>query len=100
MPGPPELTGVFRADYWASLTTVWGTKSIEIAGRIVRGLYPSDQDFDGGGPAGGHPVVQGSHAWLAANGGAPAALRWIILEQSGHLLRVLRAQAVGYLGTP
>ena len=37
--------------YFECLGAVWAERSIEIASRIVRGLYPAGQDLDGlGGP--------------------------------------------------
>jgi aminopeptidase N len=76
-------------------------RSIEIASRIVRGLYPLAQDLaDGAGPcraASGDEAVP-TH-WLASNADAPRALRRIIVEQRSHLLRALTAQAAA-VNTP
>ncbi|MFD1211351.1 ERAP1-like C-terminal domain-containing protein, partial [Arthrobacter sp. GCM10027362] len=92
--GPPELLEPFIEPYFRSLEQVWAGKSIELAGRIVRGLYPAAQDLaDGQAPA-GHPVVVRTDQWLAQHVQAPAALRRIVIEQRDHLVRALAAQAV------
>ena len=80
--------------YFEALEHVWSDRSIEIASRIVRGLYPSGQDLDGGAPE-GHPVIVRTDAWLADHADAPRALRRIIIEQRSQLLRALTAQAAG-----
>ncbi len=73
---------------------MWESRSIEIAGRIVRGLYPLAQDLPADTLPGKHPVVLRTDAWLEANTDAPRALRRIVVEQRSHLLRALTAQAV------
>ncbi|MDQ0850278.1 aminopeptidase N [Arthrobacter sp. B3I9] len=93
--GPAALLGGFIDRYFECLAPVWSGRSIEIASRIVRGLYPSAQDLDGsGGTPETHAVIVRTDNWLAANGDAPHALRRIIIEQRSHLLRALTAQAL------
>ncbi|NUP59775.1 MAG: aminopeptidase N, partial [Pseudarthrobacter sp.] len=91
---PPELLEPYVEPYFECLRNTWDSRSIEIAGRIVRGLYPAAQDL----PAGTRPedqrVLRLTDGWLAANRDAPHALRRIVVEQRSHLLRALTAQAV------
>ncbi|MFT4470714.1 aminopeptidase N [Arthrobacter sulfonylureivorans] len=93
--GPPALLGGYVDPYFAELVRIWSSKSIEIAARLVRGLYPAGQDLAAGQTPAGHPVVVRTDAWLDANSDAPAALRRIVIEQRDHLLRALRAQQAG-----
>jgi len=90
---PPALLEPYVEPYFDCLRTVWDGRSIEIASRIVRGLYPAAQDLAGGTRPEEHPVVRRTDEWLAANVDAPHALRRIIVEQRSHLLRALTAQA-------
>lgn len=91
---PAALLGGFVDRYFECLEDVWAGRSIEIASRIVRGLYPAGQDLDGGTPD-THAVVVRTDEWLAGHPEAPRALRRIILEQRSHLHRSLTAQAAG-----
>jgi aminopeptidase N len=90
---PPVLLEPYAEPYFECLRDVWEDRSIEIATRIVRGLYPSAQDLPAGTLPEHHPVVRRTDTWLAANADAPRALRRIIVEQRSHLLRALAAQA-------
>ncbi|MDR7158905.1 aminopeptidase N [Arthrobacter sp. BE255] len=90
---PAPLLEPYVEPYFASLRGVWDSRSIEIASRIVRGLYPLAQDLPAGTLPKEHPVVLRTDAWLEANADAPRALRRIIVEQRSHLLRALTAQA-------
>jgi len=91
---PAELLAGFVEPYFEALERVWGSRSIEIASRIVRGLYPAAQDLGGHAPA-EHPVVVRTDRWLTEHADAPRALRRIVIEQRSHLLRSLTAQAAG-----
>ncbi|MCC9145404.1 MULTISPECIES: aminopeptidase N [unclassified Arthrobacter] len=93
--GSHELLDGYLDDYFASLTDVWSGRSIELASRVVGGLYPGHQDAMPGMVPADHPVVQKSVEWLELHSGAPAALRRIIIEQQDQLLRSLRVQAAG-----
>ncbi|MCD5343314.1 aminopeptidase N [Arthrobacter sp. AK04] len=93
MTAPPDLLVPFVDPYFECLRSVWEERSIEIASRIVRGLYPLAQDLNEGKDPAAHPVIRRTDAWLAANADAPRALRRIIVEQRSHLLRALTAQA-------
>jgi aminopeptidase N len=92
--GTSALLKDFIDPYFESLEQVWAERSIEIASRIVRGLYPAGQDRDGhGGPPDRHPVLVRTDNWLAEHPEAPRALRRIIIEQRSQLHRALTAQA-------
>ena len=93
--GSHELLDGYIPDYFASLSGVWSGRSIELASRVVGGLYPGHQDAAPGTVPADHPVVQRSVEWLEQNPHAPAALRRIIIEQQDQLLRSLRVQAAG-----
>ncbi len=91
--GGGHLTAPYTGPYFESLLGVWESRGIEMATRVVRGLYPGRQDLQGVPEE--HPVVAATDRWLTANAGAPAALRRILLEERDQLLRALRAQAYG-----
>ncbi|HEX9089438.1 MAG TPA: ERAP1-like C-terminal domain-containing protein, partial [Arthrobacter sp.] len=91
--GPAPLLRGFIEPYFECLEDVWAGRSIEIASRIVRGLYPAGQDLDGGSPE-THPVIVRTDHWLAGHPDAPRALRRIITEQRSHLHRALTAQSL------
>ncbi|MFJ6002823.1 aminopeptidase N [Arthrobacter sp. NPDC092385] len=91
--GPHDLLGRYEEPYFEALRGVWESRGIEMASRIVRGLFPAHQDLDGAPER--HPVIARTDAWLEANADAPAALRRIVVEERDHLLRSLRAQAQG-----
>ncbi|NVM99192.1 aminopeptidase N [Arthrobacter sp. SDTb3-6] len=93
MVGGHGLPDPYVEPYFAALNEVWESRSIEIAGRIVRGLFPAHQDLAPGSAPLAHPVVLRTDAWLAANTHAAAGLRRLLLEQRDHLVRSLKAQA-------
>jgi aminopeptidase N len=76
-----SLIARFDDDYFARIRGAWADRSIEIARRLVTGLFPSADSLA--------PV----DAWLAANADAPAALRRLVIEQRDHLARDLRVRA-------
>lgn len=92
---PAQLLEPYVEPYFESLRRVWDGRSIEIASRIVRGLFPLAQDLAEGTEPVEHPVIGRTDAWLESNADAPRALRRIIIEQRSHLLRALKAQAAG-----
>ncbi len=93
--GAASLLAEFIDPYFECLEQVWADRSIEIASRIVRGLYPAGQDLDGhGGTPETHAVLVRTDDWLTAHPDAPRALRRIIIEQRSHLHRALKAQAL------
>ncbi|WKG12729.1 aminopeptidase N [Nocardia sp. PE-7] len=77
-----DLTARYDDEYFAALRAVWDQRSIEIARRIVVGLFPAADSLDG------------VDRWLAANADAPGALRRLVVEQRDHLARDLRVRAV------
>ncbi|MEV4152424.1 aminopeptidase N [Nocardia salmonicida] len=77
-----DLTARYDDEYFAALRAVWDQRSIEIARRIVVGLFPAADSLDG------------VDRWLAANTDAPGALRRLVVEQRDHLARDLRVRAV------
>jgi aminopeptidase N len=92
---PRDLLEPYIEPYFECLERVWAERSIEIAGRIVRGLYPGAQDLAAGMEPITHPVLVKTDQWLHEHTDAPRALRRIIIEQRSHLLRALTAQAAG-----
>ncbi|PNI09534.1 aminopeptidase N [Arthrobacter sp. AFG7.2] len=97
---PAALLDPYVEPYFACLRDVWESRSIEIASRIVRGLYPAAQDLAAGSEPAQHPVILRTEDWLAANANAPRALRRIIVEQRSHLQRALTAQAAVVKASP
>ncbi|GEK85240.1 aminopeptidase N [Microbacterium aerolatum] len=79
--GRRDLIGALDEGYFERVAGAWQDRSIEIARRLVVGLFPASPDLD---------LVDG---WLAANDSAPAALRRLIVEQRDHLARDLRVRA-------
>ncbi|GGN95686.1 aminopeptidase N [Nocardia rhizosphaerihabitans] len=80
--GRRDLIARYDDEYFAVLRTVWEQRSIEIARRIVDGLFPAGDSLE--------PV----DAWLADHADAPGALRRLVIEQRDHLARDLRVRAV------
>ncbi len=76
-----DLVEAFDDEYFARIRPTWATRSIEIARRLVVGLFPSSDSLDD------------VDAWLAGNQDAPAALRRIVIEQRDGLARDLRVRA-------
>ncbi|HYP72827.1 MAG TPA: ERAP1-like C-terminal domain-containing protein, partial [Microbacterium sp.] len=79
--GRRDLVARFDETYFARLRVVWAERCIEIARRIVVGLFPASDSLD---------LVD---AWLADNEDAPGALRRLIIEQRDGLARDLRVRA-------
>ncbi|GAA5208747.1 aminopeptidase N [Microbacterium kyungheense] len=76
-----DLVADLDDDYFARIRPAWASRSIEIARRLVVGLFPSSGSLDD---------VDG---WLAENDDAPAALRRLVIEQRDGLARDLRVRA-------
>ncbi len=89
-----ELLDDYVEPYFALLPQIWAGRSIEIAERLVEGLYPDGVDA-GEGPVEDHPVVARTRRWLAEHEDAPAGLRRCLLEQLDDLERALRARSTG-----
>ena len=71
------------ARYFEGLVGLWREHSIEMAQRLVNGLFPDPSQT----------VVGAAHAWLDAHPDAPRALRRLVVEQTDRTERALRAQA-------
>ncbi|GGD79753.1 aminopeptidase [Microbacterium murale] len=76
-----DLIARFDDEYFAWIAGTWDSRSIEIARRLVLGLFP------------GTETTNAVDAWLAANAAAPAALRRLVIEQRDHLAREIRVRA-------
>jgi aminopeptidase N len=76
----------FDDEYFARIRDTWSERSIEIARRLVTGLFPASDSLE--------PV----DAWLAANADAPGALRRLVIEQRDHLARDLRVREASLRG--
>lgn len=76
-----DLIARFDDEYFAWIAGTWGSRSIEIAKRLVLGLFP------------GTDTTDAVDAWLASNATAPAALRRLVIEQRDHLAREIRVRA-------
>ncbi|WP_149085167.1 MULTISPECIES: aminopeptidase N [Microbacterium] len=78
--GRRDLIEAYDEEYFARIGVAWADRSIEIAKRLVLGLFPAS------------PSLTLVDRWLADNPGAPAALRRLIVEQRDHLARDLRVR--------
>jgi len=79
--GRRDLVAAFDEEYFARIEPAWRGRSIEIARRLVAGMFPASA------------TTEPADAWLAAHPDAPGALRRIVLEQRDHLARDLRVRA-------
>ncbi|MDR6865936.1 aminopeptidase N [Microbacterium resistens] len=79
--GRRDLIAGFDAEYFDRIRDAWSRRSIELAQRLVIGLFPE---------AGSTAAVD---AWLAGNEDAPASLRRLVIEQRDHLSRALSVRA-------
>ncbi|MGW2555536.1 aminopeptidase N [Streptomyces sp. NPDC001635] len=83
-PSQRELLAPYAEKYFAAIDRVWAERSIQIGMDVVRGLFPSLQDFPG--------TLDATDAWLTTHEGAPPALRRLVLEARDDLARTLRGQ--------
>lgn len=79
--GRRDLIEQYDEEYFARIGDAWRTRSIELAQRLVVGLFPAAESLT---------LVD---AWIADNDAAPAALRRIVVEQRDQLARDLRVRA-------
>ena len=79
--GRRDLISQFDEEYFVRILETWQTRSIEIARRLVRGMFPETETLD---------LVD---AWLDDNADAPGALRRLVVEQRDHLARGLAVRA-------
>jgi aminopeptidase N len=82
--GQRELVAPYAERYFEVLEKVWAERSIEIAMRIVSGLFPRLVTT--------RQTLELTDAWLAAHEDAAPALRRLVLECRDDLDRALRAQ--------
>lgn len=92
--GERELIESFVEPYFVQIERIWSERSLEMAGRVVRGLFPLQQDLVSGTSPADHPVMVRTDAWLADHPHASTGLRRMVREQRDQLLRALNAQAV------
>ena len=78
--GRRDLIAALDAGYFERIRGAWQTRSIELARRLVLGLFPASDSLDD------------VDAWLAANADAPGALRRLVIEQRDNLARDLRVR--------
>ena len=76
-----DLVSGYDAEYFSRIAGAWEGRSIEIARRLVVGLFPASESLD---------LVD---AWLDAHAGAPSALRRLVIEQRDHLAREIRVRS-------
>lgn len=69
-------------EYFSRLASFWADNSIEIARRLVLGLYPRWSVNE-------EATVEKTDAWLAAHSDAPAALRRLLIERRDDLARAI-----------
>ena len=79
--GRRDLIEGFDEEYFERIAEAWRTRSIELAQRLVVGLFPAAESLE--------PV----DAWLETHVDAPAALRRIVTEQRDQLARDLRVRS-------
>jgi len=79
--GRRDLIAGFDEEYFSRIRDAWAQRSIELAQRLVVGLFPASDSTD---------LVD---VWLAANEEAPGALRRLVIEQRDDLQRDLRVRA-------
>ncbi|AXA95881.1 aminopeptidase N [Microbacterium sp. PM5] len=79
--GRRDLIAGFDDEYFARILPAWRSRSIEIARRLVVGLFPAS------------PSLDAADAWLRDHPDAPGALRRLVIEQRDGLARDLRVRA-------
>ncbi|HET7304137.1 MAG TPA: aminopeptidase N [Segeticoccus sp.] len=93
-PTHAELAEEYAERYFDVIARLWASRPIEIAGRLVVGLYPSRRRLAAGQEPADNEVVVRSRQWLTEHPDAPAGLRRLVIEQLDHLERALRAQVL------
>ena len=79
--GRRDLIASFDEEYFTRILDAWSTRSIELAQRLVVGLFPATDDT---------ALVD---AWLEQHADAPGALRRLVIESRDDLQRALRVRA-------
>ncbi len=80
----PAIIGDMVDDYFGSLTSIWESRTYQIASYLIQGLYPA--------ALANHDLVDASEAWLRDNADAAPALRRMIIENVAGVHRALAAQ--------
>ncbi|HET8601097.1 MAG TPA: aminopeptidase N [Segeticoccus sp.] len=93
-PTHAELAQRYAEQYFDVIARLWATRPIEIASRLVVGLFPTWQDLQEGQDPDAHPMLRRAQQWLDDHPDAPAALRRLVIEQQDQVRRALHAQAV------
>ena len=83
----------YHGSYFDQIDHWWNEHSMEIATRMIRGLYPRALDAEAASSAEENPVVLATEQWLEANQKAPGALRRIMTELLDDARRALKLQA-------
>ncbi|MGH8828060.1 MAG: ERAP1-like C-terminal domain-containing protein, partial [Jiangellaceae bacterium] len=91
-PAQRALTQPYVERYFGAIEELWNTRTIEIARRLVVGLYPGAQDIELDRAAAEHPVVRRTDRWLNEHPDVSASLRRLVIEERDHLVRSLRGQ--------
>ncbi len=85
-PAALPITEMYVDEYFERLAGFWADNSIEIARRLVLGLYPKwSMDEEG--------VVERTDAWLEEHPDAPAALKRLLIERRDDLARAIYLKA-------
>ncbi|MDJ0392121.1 aminopeptidase N [Rhodococcus sp. G-MC3] len=79
--GRRDLLAEYDDSYFEKILGLWSSRSIEIARRLVIGLFPQQDS------------TEAAEKWLADHEWAPAALRRLVTEQADHLGSGLRVRA-------
>ena len=93
----PTVLRRYEEDYFAQLSSWWDTRSMEIATRMVRGLYPRAVEADAASSSPGtdaqqNRVVRATREWLESHEDAPAALRRVVTELLDDAQRAVTLQ--------
>lgn len=93
----PTVLRRYEEDYFAQLSSWWDTHSMEIATRMVRGLYPRAVEADAASSSPGtdaqqNRVVRATREWLESHENAPAALRRVVTELLDDAQRAVTLQ--------
>ena len=91
--GSPDLLAPYRTRYFEVIEPEWSQRSIGMATRLVRGLFPAAADLSPGADPEQDPILRRSGQWLDKHAQADPALRRIVIECRDELARRLRAQA-------
>ncbi|QMU98026.1 aminopeptidase N [Microbacterium esteraromaticum] len=79
--GRRDLIDGFDAEYFTRIRDAWTQRSIELAQRLVLGLFPAAE------------TTEAVDAWLEQNADAPGALRRLVIESRDDLARDLRVRS-------